>query len=64
MHGREWGGPDILVYFGIRLLRAYRDGKGIRLGHRNFSAAQVRAVVERLDVILFPQMRPEEGERD
>ena len=32
LHGREWGGPDILVYLAIRLLRAYRDRKGIRLG--------------------------------
>ena len=30
LHGREWGGPDILVYLGIRLLRAYRDRKGIK----------------------------------
>ena len=32
VHGREWGSPDILVYFAMRLLRAYRDRKGIRLG--------------------------------
>ena len=32
VHGREWGGPDILIYFAVRLLRAYRDKKGFRLG--------------------------------
>ena len=59
VHGREWGGPDILVYFAMRLLRAYRDGKSIRLGHRTFTAAQVRAIVERLDVVVFPQVNPD-----
>ena len=37
----EWGGPDILIYVGMRLLRAYRDGKSIKLGHEVFTPAQV-----------------------
>jgi murein tripeptide amidase MpaA len=59
VHGREWGSPDILVYFAMRLLRAYRDGKSIRLGGKAFSAAQVRQIVETMDVILFPQVNPD-----
>jgi Zinc carboxypeptidase len=59
IHGREWGGPDILVYFAIRLLRAYRDRQGIRLGKKVFSAAQIRQIVETKDVILFPQVNPD-----
>jgi murein tripeptide amidase MpaA len=59
VHGREWGGPDILIYFAMRLLRAYRDRKPIRLGHRRFTAAQVRAIVERIDVVVFPQVNPD-----
>ena len=59
VHGREWGGPDILVYFAMRLLRAYRDRKPITLGRRTVTAAQVRAIVERLDVVLFPQVNPD-----
>ena len=59
MHGREWGSPDILVYFAMRLLRAYRDGKGVRLGHRNFTAAQIRRIVEHLDIIVLPQVNPD-----
>jgi murein tripeptide amidase MpaA len=59
VHGREWGGPDILIYFGIRLLRAYRDGTGVRLGKRFFTPAQIRSIVETRDIILFPQVNPD-----
>jgi|RhiMethySRZTD1v2_1073278.scaffolds.fasta_scaffold04669_10 carboxypeptidase T len=59
IHGREWGGPDILVYFAVRLLRAYRDRQGIRLGKKVFSSAQIRRIVETKDVILLPQVNPD-----
>jgi len=59
VHGREWGGPDILVYFAIRLLRAYRDGHGFRLGKNVVSAARVRRLVETMDIILLPQVNPD-----
>ena len=59
VHGREWGGPDILVYFAVRLLRAYRDRQGIQIGKKKFSAAAIRRIVEIRDVILFPQVNPD-----
>jgi murein tripeptide amidase MpaA len=59
IHGREWGSPDILVYFAMRLLRAYRDRDGIRLGSKSFTAAQIRRIVETRDVIIFPQVNPD-----
>jgi murein tripeptide amidase MpaA len=59
VHGREWGGPDILIYLGMVLLRAYRDGKSIRLGGEVFTRAQVREIVETLDVVVFPQVNPD-----
>jgi murein tripeptide amidase MpaA len=59
VHGREWGSPDILIYFAMRLLRAYRDNTAIRLGTKNFTRADVRAIVEKKDVILFPQVNPD-----
>src|SRR5262245_32149621 len=59
VHGREWGGPDILVYFAIRLLRAYRDRLPIRLGRKSFTAAQVRRIVETRDIVMFPQVNPD-----
>jgi carboxypeptidase T len=59
VHGREWGGPDILIYLGMRLLRAYRDRTSIMLGHKVFTPAQVRAIVDKLDIVVFPQVNPD-----
>jgi carboxypeptidase T len=59
VHGREWGSADILIYFSIRLLRAYRDRQDIRLGRRTFTAEEVRSIVERKDVFVFPQVNPD-----
>src|SRR6476659_7673799 len=58
VHGREWGGPDILVYLGMILSRAYRDGKSIRLGHEVFTPAQGLQIVEPLVLVVFPQVNP------
>jgi murein tripeptide amidase MpaA len=59
VHGREWGGPDILVYFAVRLLRAYRDGHGFRLGKKRVSPALVRRLVETMDIVALPQVNPD-----
>ena len=59
VHGREWGSPDILVYFAIVLLRAYRNRKPIRLGGKSFSWSQVRRIVETRDIVIFPQVNPD-----
>src|SRR5882672_1054662 len=59
VHGREWGSADILIYFAIRLLRAYRDRTGIRVGRRTYTAAQIREIVEKKDLFLVPQVNPD-----
>jgi len=59
VHGREWGGPDILIYFAVRLLRAYRDRQGFRLGKHVVSPARVRRLVETMDIVLLPQVNPD-----
>jgi murein tripeptide amidase MpaA len=59
VHGREWGGPDILIYFAMRLLRAYRDKHGFQLGKRRVSPAQVRRLIDTMDILLLPQVNPD-----
>jgi carboxypeptidase T len=59
VHGREWGGPDILIYFAMRLLRAYRDREGFRLGKKRVSPALVRRLVETMDIVVLPQVNPD-----
>jgi murein tripeptide amidase MpaA len=59
VHGREWGGPDILIYFAITVLRAYRDGTDVRLGKSVFKAKDIRRLVDTKDIVLFPQVNPD-----
>src|SRR5918993_284880 len=41
MHGREWGGADICVYFAADLLEAYATSAGLKYGGKTFSARQI-----------------------
>ncbi len=59
VHGREWGSPDILIYFAIRLLRAYRDRTDVRIGKAVFKANDIRRLVDTKDIIVFPQVNPD-----
>lgn len=59
VHAREWGSADILVNFVEKLTGAYRAHRGITLGGTRFTAAQVRRVVDTLDVFVFPQANPD-----
>lgn len=59
IHAREWGSPDICINFVRLLTDAYRAGTGITQGGKSFSAAEVRTIVEKLDVVVFPQANPD-----
>src|SRR5512144_930851 len=59
VHAREWGSPDILVNFVQLLTDAYRDQTGIAQSGARVSAAEVRRIVEALDVVVFPQANPD-----
>jgi murein tripeptide amidase MpaA len=59
VHAREWGSPDILVNFVQLLTDAYRNGTGITQGGAAVGAEQVRAIVDTLDVVVFPQANPD-----
>src|SRR6188472_2581086 len=42
IHGREWGGAEICVYFAADLLEAYATGAGLKYGGKAFSPHQIR----------------------
>ena len=58
-HAREWGGPDLCIEFATDLLEAYTHGTGLVYGGTSYSASQVRAILERTEVIVFPDINPD-----
>ena len=59
VHAREWGGPDILVNLAADLLEAYTANAGLAYGGRSYAADVVRGIVERTDVVVFPDQNPD-----
>jgi len=59
VHAREWGGPDVLVNLATDLLEAYTMGAGLAYGGKTFTADTIRGIVERTDVIVFPDQNPD-----
>ena len=58
-HAREWGGPDICINFAADLLEAYTGNTGLAYGGTSYTAAQIKSIVERVDVIVFPDINPD-----
>jgi murein tripeptide amidase MpaA len=59
IHAREWGSPDILINFIEQLCDAYRTKRGITVGDKNFTAAEIQHIVEDKDIYVFPQANPD-----
>jgi murein tripeptide amidase MpaA len=59
VHAREWGGPDILVNLATDLLEAYITNAGLAYGGKSFAASEIRAIVNRTDIIVFPDINPD-----
>ncbi|TFG80731.1 MAG: hypothetical protein E4H23_01480 [Chrysiogenales bacterium] len=58
-HAREWGSSDILVAFLENLLAAYSVNTGLTFQGKTYAAADVRRVLETLDLFLFPDVNPD-----
>jgi murein tripeptide amidase MpaA len=58
-HAREVGGPDICINFAADLLEAYSGGSGLVYGGTSYTAAQIKAIVETVDLIVFPDINPD-----
>lgn len=59
VHAREWVCPDTLIYFVEQLAQAYQNNTGITLGGKSFTAAQIKSIVDKLDLFVFPQANPD-----
>src|SRR5215472_10774486 len=59
VHAREWGSCEILINLATDLCEAYSGGTGLAYGGSYFSAAEVKALMERLNIIIFPCVNPD-----
>jgi murein tripeptide amidase MpaA len=59
VHAREWGSCEICLNFATDLLEAYTLGTGLVYGGKSFTAAEIQAVVEGLNLFVFPLVNPD-----
>ncbi len=59
VHAREWGSPDILVSLLVQLIGSYRNNSAITIGGNTFTADQIRTLIEKKSLYLFPQANPD-----
>jgi hypothetical protein len=59
VHAREWGSTDILIHLLDALLGSYASNTDVQFGDKTFSAAEVRATLEALDLIVLPVVNPD-----
>jgi carboxypeptidase T len=59
MHAREWGGSDICVAFATNLLKSYVSGAPLKYGNKTFTPPQVKAILEQLELFIFPDVNPD-----
>lgn len=59
LHAREIVNPDLLVTLAFRLCRAYGAGKGLAFGGKAYTAADVKLVLEKLHLYVFPLANPD-----
>ncbi len=63
VHAREWGSSDICINFATDILEAYTLGTGLVYGGKSFSSAQIKAIVERIHIFVFPLVNPDGGHK-
>jgi murein tripeptide amidase MpaA len=59
VHAREWVPPDALVSVAADLLEAADGGTGLVYGSTRYSAAEVRRVLDTVDLLLYPCVNPD-----
>ncbi|WP_203758766.1 M14 family metallopeptidase, partial [Cellulomonas chitinilytica] len=59
VHAREWVPPDALVSLAADLLEAHQLGTGLVYGGQSFTADDVRQIVERVNLFVYPCVNPD-----
>ena len=59
VHAREWGSCEILVNLAVDLCDAYAANTGLTYGGKSFSAAQIKALMDQMNIIIFPCVNPD-----
>lgn len=59
VHAREWGSCDILINFIECIEQAYLNNTALTFGGKTFSAAEIKSIVDTLDIVIFPQANPD-----
>ena len=59
VHAREWVCPDILINLIEKLASAFSANNGLTFGSKIFTAAQIKSIVDKLDLFVFPQVNPD-----
>ncbi len=59
VHAREWGGSDICIHLLIKLLDSYKNNLDIVLGNKTFTATQIKKMIEKIDLFIFPNVNPD-----
>jgi hypothetical protein len=59
IHAREWGSCDILVNFVEQIEQAYISSADLTFGGKTFRAAEIKTIVDNLQIFVFPQANPD-----
>lgn len=59
VHARELGTAEHCAHFAYNICRAYQDEDELRCGNKVFSFAQIRTIIEGLNLIIVPCLNPD-----
>lgn len=59
VHAWEWGSSDILVFLAETLLVSYQNGTDVVLTNKTYMAAQIRSILENVDLVILPVVNPD-----
>ncbi len=58
-HARELMNPDMLIELAVDLMVSYRDGTDLVLGNRTWVAADLKLILDTLDLYIVPCINPD-----